>query len=317
MMPHRLVGHCVHVSLSLLVCGSIASAAPAVFTLDTPNSFLTIGGNVAGSTITQQGAGSLRTTYSGEILANLASSTIELVGGTADANVSGSWQPLADGQLGSAPADYGGKFKVLVFFDAFFAIRDLAVSTSSPALALEPSGNFDSTGVTVTALRGGIAYNAAILSQVGAGTLDGSSGANQSALASNLTITRNATGADAVLFIPAEGAFVVVDPTIGTATLTFSGQSRATAATINGDTNFDRTVDIGDFAVLGAGFNQPGSWLAGDFTGDGTVGIGDFSLLAANFNQSAPSSARGGMIPEPASVAAICFATGLLSRRRR
>lgn len=298
-----------------LMCPAVAAAAPAEFILDTPNSFLTIGGNVAGAPITQQGAGSLRTTYVGNILANLSPGTIEFVGGSGDANVTGSWQPLPDGSLGSAPADYGGKFKVLIFFDAFFAIRDLVIAGTSGPLALSGAGTFDSTGVTFTALRGDLAFNAAALSQMGASTLDGSAGQNQATSPGSITISPITNGATATLFVPALGAFVVNSATLGTATLTFTGQTQAHVSSIFGDASFDRTVDIGDFAILGSNFNLPGDWLAGDFDFTGTVGIADFAQLAANFNQSAPALPRGGAVPEPA--AGLPLVTLLLRRRRR
>ena len=69
--------------------------------------------------------------------------------------------------------------------------------------------------------------------------------------------------------------------------------------TITGDANLDRAVNIGDFGLLAANFNQPSRWATGDFDYNGTTGIADFSLLAASFNQSLTvEPARA--VPEPA-----------------
>mgnify|MGYP001273023856 CR=1 FL=1 len=89
--------------------------------------------------------------------------------------------------------------------------------------------------------------------------------------------------------------------------------------TLNGDTNFDLAVNIGDFSILAANFNQPNRrWATGDFNYDGNAGIGDFALLAANFNQTLPAAdtPRPGAVPEPSSALAVP-ALALLRRRRR
>lgn len=58
---------------------------------------------------------------------------------------------------------------------------------------------------------------------------------------------------------------------------------------LGGDANRDRTVDIGDFSVLAARFNQPGTFTQGDFNYNGTTEIGDFSILASRFNSTLPA----------------------------
>ena len=58
-----------------------------------------------------------------------------------------------------------------------------------------------------------------------------------------------------------------------------------------GDANRDRTVDLGDFALLAANFNRPGTFSQGDFNYSGTVELGDFSILASRMNQSLPPAA--------------------------
>lgn len=59
-----------------------------------------------------------------------------------------------------------------------------------------------------------------------------------------------------------------------------------------GDANRDRTVNIGDFAILATHFNQAGTFSQGDFNYSGAVEIGDFAILASRFNTTL--TARGG-----------------------
>jgi hypothetical protein len=96
---------------------------------------------------------------------------------------------------------------------------------------------------------------------------------------------------------------------------TVDGPSFVVRYTLLGDANLSGNVNIADFALLGAKFNQAGLWNDGDFNYDGTVNIGDFSLLAANFNRSV--AARPGAVPEPTTLGLLAVAaTGLIRRRR-
>ena len=84
-----------------------------------------------------------------------------------------------------------------------------------------------------------------------------------------------------------------------------------------GDATNDDRVNIADFSILGANFNQP---LSGpdnaDFNRNGTVEIGDFSILAANFNLDLNPPGARGAIPEPNGIA-IALALAAAHRRRR
>jgi hypothetical protein len=57
-----------------------------------------------------------------------------------------------------------------------------------------------------------------------------------------------------------------------------------------GDGNRDRTIGIGDFAILASRFNLPGTFSQGDFNYSGTTEIGDFAILASRFNTGLPAS---------------------------
>jgi hypothetical protein len=62
---------------------------------------------------------------------------------------------------------------------------------------------------------------------------------------------------------------------------------------LNGDANHDRTVDLTDFTILAANFNQAGRNFGQgnfDYDADGTVDLTDFTILAANFNKTLAAS---------------------------
>jgi Putative Ig domain/FG-GAP repeat len=194
------------------------------FVVDPSQSSLTLSGNVAGVDIKQQGAGSLTSSYSGTLAADVDfnANTIDIssTGTNLDAAVSGNWKPNVGGGSGTGPADYGGKVHITVIpfileGDVFVAIRNtLANMSTSGAVPLNGTGaarTFDST--QALAIIGGTAdYDANSLAQ-GSGTSDmsGNSGINASATASSLT---DLGGGSFQLFVP-------VDLTINT---TVSGQ---------------------------------------------------------------------------------------------
>ncbi|HEX3146643.1 MAG TPA: FG-GAP-like repeat-containing protein [Gemmataceae bacterium] len=164
------------------------------FAVDPTQSTLTLSGNVAGNSIQQQGAGSLTSSYTGAMAADVdfTANTINITntGTLLDASVSGNWKPNVGGGGGTAPADYGGKVTI-IFANVYVAIRNtLASMNTAGAVPLTGTGaarTFDST--QNLAITGGTAdYDASSLGQ-GTGTSDmsGNSGTNASGSASSIT----------------------------------------------------------------------------------------------------------------------------------
>jgi hypothetical protein len=209
--------------VTLWAAARTAHALDVTFTLDTPNSVLTMSGNILGSTISAQGTGSLSTTYSGTISAQWTPGTILFTAAEADANVNGNWQPLVGGGSGSAPADYGGKVTLMVIITAYLAGRDAEFSLSSAPIALV-GNNFDATQVVITTTSGSVDYRAGVLGS-GTQSLVGSSGSNQAAAAGSLVVTGN----DAVLTLPILYTTEFDIPGYGTGTMTVTGTLVGTA----------------------------------------------------------------------------------------
>jgi hypothetical protein len=73
----------------------------------------------------------------------------------------------------------------------------------------------------------------------------------------------------------------------------------------NADANHDRSVDLTDFTLLAANFNQTGRTFAqGNFNYDSMVDLTDFTILASSFNKSlAPAAAASASFASAALVA--------------
>jgi hypothetical protein len=130
-----------------IMTGVIFPALADIFTIDPMQSSLTLSGSILGGTVTQQGPGSLTTSYSGTIQAMQSAGTIQFTGQSLiTAKTNGSWQPLAGGGAGSAPADYGGMASIsLATADAAF--RSILLDVTSPPIAVV-SGQFNPSSLT-------------------------------------------------------------------------------------------------------------------------------------------------------------------------
>lgn len=127
-----------------VLVGEGASASPVVFTVDSTQSVILLSGTVEGATLNQQGPGSLMTSLSGSIYADLTPSAIQFdTSNSIVAENSGTWQPAVGGASGNAPANYGGTASISPL-TAEAAIRNAVLSLNSPSLALS-GGGFDST----------------------------------------------------------------------------------------------------------------------------------------------------------------------------
>src|SRR3954451_18478790 len=91
---------------------------------------------------------------------------------------------------------------------------------------------------------------------------------------------------------------------------------------VSGDASLNGVVDLTDFTMLAAHFNERGGavWSDGDFNFDQSVDLSDFVILASNFNTSLTSDVAdgtdatvGAIVPEPTTFAtAALAATGLV-----
>src|ERR1051325_141036 len=81
-----------------------ARAEPVQFAIDRTQSSLTVSGTFSSFAIQPQSPGSLVTSYTGTIEADVSSSTIAFVGGSVVAALTnGNWEPAAGGASGTAP----------------------------------------------------------------------------------------------------------------------------------------------------------------------------------------------------------------------
>jgi len=121
------------------------AAGPVAFTIDPARSLISLSGNLQGGfgtlPFSAQGAGSLTTSYTGSVLADLTPPSIDFPGGSMlQANTNGTWQPAVGGGTGSAPADYGGQIKENFVITAYFAGRNFLLDVASPPTTLTNGG---------------------------------------------------------------------------------------------------------------------------------------------------------------------------------
>ncbi len=94
-------------------------------------------------------------------------------------------------------------------------------------------------------------------------------------------------------------------------------QSAFSAGDLNvGDFNGDGTVDLADFAILTANFNQPGDATTGDTNFSLTVDLADFLNFRRSFNAAA-GAATATSVPEPSTWLLSLLSTALVGACRR
>jgi hypothetical protein len=215
--------------LSILSLGAIfffdrASAAPVVFTVDSSQSQITLSGKIAGYPMTSQGAGSLAATYSGNINADVAGSTIMFTGSSdIIAKTNGVWQPAVGGASGSALADYGAKASLSFLGTGYGAARNIVLDVTSLPLTLTGT-NFDSTAL-VFSFATSSASSFDYYTSIAHNTLS-LTGNSTNSVADGASLTTNGNMLKLVIQINAQFAFTLL--TAGDTPLDLTGQIVAT-----------------------------------------------------------------------------------------
>lgn len=131
----------------LLLATANLGAAVTQFTLDPAKSQITLAGTVLGKEVTQQGPGSLTTSFAGTIAAELNGASIRFTGGSfLDAQTNGVWKPGPGGASGSAPADFGAQAST-VLGSIRGALRNLQLDLISGPIEIK-DGQFNAIGLT-------------------------------------------------------------------------------------------------------------------------------------------------------------------------
>lgn len=70
---------------------------------------------------------------------------------------------------------------------------------------------------------------------------------------------------------------------------------------LNGDHDFNNSVEFGDFLLVSTSFGESRNWSGGDFNGNGLVDFADFLILSFNFGKTfeGDSAAAAASVPEP------------------
>jgi PEP-CTERM motif-containing protein len=148
---HRRTLKCVPVFL-ILMAASFTAARADIFTIVPAQSSLTLSGSCLGIPFSPQPPDGFNASYSGTIDATLGPGSIKFNSASADAIVSGVYQP------GLAPGDYGVTFVLSESTTVFFSIRNYVFSLSSPTLALV-GGAFDANGLSFAVTGGNNDYD--------------------------------------------------------------------------------------------------------------------------------------------------------------
>jgi SdrD B-like domain len=223
------------------------------FTLNPTLSTLTNSGSALGYSLTAQAAGSLTTSFSGTIGANVSTGSIQFTGNstiTAALNADKTLLP------GSSPADFGGAAST-PFGTADVAIRNAVANLTSAAITVAANGSFPSTGETIAMSKGEVDYLAPFVG-TGSKTLVGLSSKNTGAASTLITSAGVET-----LTIPVKIVLTYTLLSTNDSTLTLSGKLVATAkvapppppTTITGnvfkDVNGDGKKETGDANFAG------------------------------------------------------------------
>jgi hypothetical protein len=132
--------------LILAFIGGAVHAAPVQFTIDKTQSTISLAGSVLGNDLKEQGPGSLATTFSGVINADVSDAGIQFTGGsTITGLTNGVWQPGSGGGSGSAPADYAAQATTIIG-PLKGALRNLVLDVRSGVLGIT-NNQFDASAL--------------------------------------------------------------------------------------------------------------------------------------------------------------------------
>jgi hypothetical protein len=124
-----------------------ARAATAEFTIDPERSLATLSGMATGLSVVEQGAGSLTTSFQGNLRVELEGQTIQFPGGSLiDARFNGDWSPKSFGEPGTEPADFGAAASG-GFLSGTAAVRDVLLDLESASAILLSEGEFAADGL--------------------------------------------------------------------------------------------------------------------------------------------------------------------------
>jgi hypothetical protein len=230
-MKSMFAGTTARVWMAVFVIAAVAGNALAVslpMTLDPAQSSITLNGTFNSLPLAPQGAGSTTASYSGSITVDvnnlLNPSSIQLLGSSAVAAVTGPWRPEAGGGPAAGnpgvgqDANYGLQLAGGALGTAYAAIRNLQFNvTSAPAAVV--GGAFPSTQ-SLNVVSGLFAFNLppAFMSPPGQDDLSGDTLTNAAAMSSTYSVA----GSTATLRIPIN----IVDQ--DDLTVVYSGQLVAT-----------------------------------------------------------------------------------------
>lgn len=188
----------IGITFTLLVCSSFG--ASLVFTIDSSQSTISASGTVGGAAISEQGAGSLDTTFGGAVNVDLDDTlnptSLHVTGLSLDAVAQGSWLPAVGGPgTNAAPADAAGI--ATGSFDIYFflfnvALRDLVVSGTAPSPVAVVGNSFTLTNLQFFVTSANLDYSGHVNFSPLSGTKSfAPQSTNNLAIGGSLTYTNN------------------------------------------------------------------------------------------------------------------------------
>lgn len=273
-------------SLFLLSHASLAQADVATFTVDPTQSRLRLEEKIGlynGAYIipmTEQSAGSLSTTFNGDITTDISGNSFRVLSASLLAANAGSYQPGQGCASPSSPANYGG------FDNAGFplirsALRDIALTAQSAQTAYTVGNSFNASSFNFKTLAGHEEYAFDVCYSDNLVNLS----ANNKSTATGV-ITNSPTGQ--TLSFDADFTLVFANTTYR-----LYGRIVATRSLrLQADFDGDGDVDGADYLTWQRNYGKTSAVQSeGDANGDGIVDSGDFVLWKMQYGKSLPAAA--------------------------